>query len=108
MSGMPYIGGEYSDWEFLDFFIPHVLSSGDTMAHSNVIHAYQWSNGCHSDPTVKAVLLPLEGHAWHDPVWGSSIYTPLSHWNFFRQFMFDALYKYTFIAKIKVFLLIKI
>ena len=59
------------------------------MAHSNVIHAYQWSNGCHSDPSVMAVLLPFEGHAWHDPVWGSPIYTPLMHWNFFRQFSKD-------------------
>ena len=89
MPALTEIGAEYPDWEFLDFFIPHVLSSGDTMAHSNVIHAYQWSNGCHSDNSVRAVLLPFEGHAWHDPVWGSPIYTPLFHWNFFRQFSKD-------------------
>ena len=35
MSGMPEIGGEYSDWECLDFFIPHVLSSGDTLSQNN-------------------------------------------------------------------------
>ena len=89
MSGMPEIGAEYSSSEWLDFFIPHVLSSGDTMAHSNVINAYQWSNGCHSDPSVRAILMPFEGHAWHDPIWGSPIYTPLRHWNFFRQFSKD-------------------
>ena len=50
---------------------------------------FQWSNGCHSDPSVKAVLLPYAGHEWHDPVWGSPIYTPLVHWNFFRQFSKD-------------------
>ena len=89
MSGMSEIGAEYSSSEWLDFFIPHVLSSGDTMAHSNVIHAYQWSNGCHSDNSVRAILLPYEGHAWHLPVWGSPIHTPLMHWNFFRQFSKD-------------------
>ena len=57
MSGMSEIGAEYSSSEWLDFFIPHVLSSGDTMAHSNVIHAYQWSDGCHSDNSVRAILL---------------------------------------------------
>ncbi len=89
MSGMPYIGGEYSDWEFLDFFIPHVLSSGDTLSQNSLVQNFQWSNGCHSDPSVKAVLLPFAGHEWHDPVWGSPIYTPLVHWNFFRQFSKD-------------------
>ena len=38
---------------------------------------------------MKAVLLPFAGHEWHDPVWGSPIYTPLVHWNFFRQFSKD-------------------
>ena len=54
--GMPYIGGEYSDLEFLDFFIPHILSSGDTLSQNSLVQNFQWSNGCHSDPSEGCII----------------------------------------------------
>ncbi len=79
----------YPDVDFMENFTTILLESADTLQYNDTIHSYEWSNGCHSEPSVKAVLLPNEGHAWHHPVWGSSINTNLEHWNFFRQFSKD-------------------
>ena len=77
---------EYQDY-IDDFWI-----TADTLQYtntlSNAIHRYQWSKGCHTEPSTEVILLPGAGHSWHQP-WNSSISTPLEHWNFFRQFSKD-------------------
>ncbi len=85
LPGIPDIGIGYYDSEFLDFFIPHVLSSGDTISYTETLEIYEWSNGCHSEPSVMAVLLPQDTH------WFGTIDGNLTSWNFFRQFSKDKL-----------------
>ena len=66
-----------------------VYSKADTLEHTGLIHRYQWSNGClGSSPALEAIILPSEGHAWHQ-TWNSPINTPLEHWNFLKQFSKD-------------------
>ena len=60
-----------------------------TLHHDANIHRYEWSNGCHSDPSVEAIILPGAGHEWHHPYWNNAIHTNLEHWNFFKQFSKD-------------------
>ena len=83
LPGIPEIGAGYQDSEFLDFFIPHVLSTGDTISYTETIETYQWSNGCHSEPSVKAVFLPQDTH------WIGTVDVNLISWNFLRQFSKD-------------------
>jgi len=84
----PFTEGDwFVDWED-DEFINAYYSTADTLEHSGAIERYQWSHGCHTEPNTEIILLPSQGHAWHQP-WNSPISTPLEHWNFFRQFSKD-------------------
>ena len=83
-----------TDWDSFNWeddvedLVEELFSGADTLQHTNEIHRYQWSSGCHTEPNTEVILLPNQGHAWHQ-TWNSPISTPLQHWNFFRQFSKD-------------------
>ena len=77
------------DLNILHEMIDDYFFTADTLHHDANIHRYEWSNGCHSDPSVAAILLPGAGHEWHHPYWNNAIHTNLEHWNFFKQFSKD-------------------
>jgi len=76
------------DPSLMDDYIAEFWATADTLAYDGLIQRYQWSHGCHTEPNTEVILLPAQGHAWHQ-TWNSPISTPLEHWNFFRQFSKD-------------------
>ena len=77
------------DLNILHEMINDYFGTADTLHHDANIHRYEWSNGCHTEPSVEAIILPGAGHEWHHPYWNNAIHTNLVHWNFFRQFSKD-------------------
>ena len=73
------------DWTELmaEYFV-----TADTLEYNDSIHRFQWSNGCHVEPNIVAIIMPTHQHAW--PLLSNSpIDGLLEHWNFFRQFSKD-------------------
>ena len=83
-----------TDWDSFNWdddvedLVEELFSGADTLQYTNAIHRYQWSIGCHTEPNTQVIVLPNQGHAWHQ-TWNSPISTPLEHWNFLRQFSKD-------------------
>ena len=74
-----------SDWTAL---MAEYFATADTLEYNDSIHMFQWSNGCHVEPNIVAIIMPNHQHAW--PLLSNSpIDGLLEHWNFFRQFSKD-------------------
>ena len=74
-----------SDWTAL---MAEYFATADTLEYNDSIHMFQWSNGCHVEPNIVAIIMPTHQHAW--PLLSTSpIDGLLEHWNFFRQFSKD-------------------
>jgi len=73
------------DWTDL---MAEYFATADTLEYNDSVHRFQWSNGCHVEPNIVAIIMPNHQHAWplisNSPVDGL-----LEHWNFFRQFSKD-------------------
>ena len=77
--------GYPGDWTAL---MAEYFATSDTLEYNVFIHRFQWSNGCHVEPNIVAIIMPNHQHAW--PLLSNSpIDGPLEHWNFFRQFSKD-------------------
>jgi len=73
------------DWTDL---MAEYFATADTLEYNDSIYRFQWSNGCHVEPNIVAIIMPYNQHAW-PLTWTSPIDGPLEHWNFFRQFSKD-------------------
>jgi len=73
------------DWTEL---MAEYFATADTLEYNDSIYRFQWSNGCHVEPNIVAIIMPDHQHAW--PLLSTSpIDGLLEHWNFFRQFSKD-------------------
>ena len=73
------------DWTAL---MAEYFATADTLEYNDSIYRFQWSNGCHVEPNIVAIIMPNHQHAW--PLLSTSpIDGLLEHWNFFRQFSKD-------------------
>jgi poly(3-hydroxybutyrate) depolymerase len=73
------------DWTEL---MAEYFATADTLEYNDSIYRFQWSNGCHVEPNIVAIIMPTHQHAW--PLLSTSpIDGLLEHWNFFRQFSKD-------------------
>ena len=54
-SGYPY------DWTEL---MAEYFATADTLEYNDSIYRFQWSNGCHVEPNIVAIIMPTHQHAW--------------------------------------------